>query len=158
MVDNLDATDRRIVAALTRDGRMSMRGLAESLHISRANAYTRVNRLQERGVIRGFSADVDPEAYGLATSAYITLTLDQTHWQNIRQRLRALPGIAHIALVGGDFDVILLVRARDNTGLRRLVLDEIQNIPGVRNTRTLLVFEESTPAPTDDSEPTDQDQ
>jgi DNA-binding Lrp family transcriptional regulator len=53
----------------------------------------------------------------------------------------------HIALVGGDFDVIMLVRASDNTDLRRLVLDEIQGMPGVVNTRTLLVFEEFEPPP-----------
>jgi DNA-binding Lrp family transcriptional regulator len=56
----LDGIDHRILDALTRDGRMSMRTLAESLHISRANAYARVERLQTSGVIRGFSADVDP--------------------------------------------------------------------------------------------------
>ena len=57
--------------------------------------------------------------------------------------LRALPGVVHIALVGGEFDVIMLVRARDNAALGRLVLDEIQGMPGVVNTRTLLVFEEA---------------
>jgi len=52
-----------------------------------------------------------------------------------------------MALVGGEFDVILLVRTRDNADLRRLVLDEIQGIPGVVSTRTLLIFEELTPSP-----------
>jgi DNA-binding Lrp family transcriptional regulator len=53
--------------------------------------------------------------------------------------------VVHIALVGGEFDAILLVRARDNADLRRLVLDVIQGMPGVVNTRTLLVFEEVEP-------------
>lgn len=142
MAAALDATDRRILDALTTDGRLSMRALAERLHISRANAYTRVERLKEVGVIRGFRADVDPEASGLSTSAYVTLSLRQADWREVRERLRALPGVVHIGLVGGEFDVILLVRARDNGDLRRLVLDEIQGMPGVLNTRTHLVFEE----------------
>lgn len=143
----LDDTDRQILAALATDGRLSMRALAETLHISRANAYTRVDRLKELGVIRGFQADVDPVASGLGTSAYVTLSLRQADWRQVREQMRALPGVVHIGLVGGEFDVILLVRARDNEDLRRLVLDEIQGMPGVLNTRTHLVFEEPPTQP-----------
>ena len=147
MATPLDDTDRRILDELAVDGRMSMRTLADRLHVSRANAYARVDRLQKSGVIRGFRADVDPVPSGLATTAYVTLSLRQADWRRIREQLQALPGIAHIGLVGGDFDVILLVRARDNEDLRRLVLDEIQGMEGVLTTRTLLVFEEHEPTP-----------
>ena len=101
MATPLDDTDRRILDELAGDGRMSMRTLAERLHISRANAYARVDRLQRSGVIRGFRADVDPVASGLATTAYVTLNLRQADWRRIREQLQALPGIAHIGLVGG---------------------------------------------------------
>ena len=147
MATPLDDTDRRILDELVVDGRMSMRTLADRLHVSRANAYARVDRLQKSGVIRGFRADVDPVASGLATTAYVTLNLRQADWRRIREQLQALPGVAHIGLVGGEFDVILLVRARDNEDLRRLVLDEIQGMEGVLTTRTILVFEEHEPTP-----------
>lgn len=146
MASPLDDTDHQILDALVRDGRMSMRTLAETLHISRANAYARVERLRTSGVIRGFRAEVDPELSGLATSAYVTLNIRQAVWRQIAEQLQALPGIVHIALVGGEFDVVLLVRARDNADLRRLVLDEIQGMDGVTSTRTLLVFEEPEPS------------
>ncbi|TQS42922.1 Lrp/AsnC family transcriptional regulator [Cryptosporangium phraense] len=145
MAIRLDDVDRRILAELTADGRLSMRTLAERVHISRANAYARVDRLRENGVIRGFHADVDPTALGLGTTAYVTLNLSQHEWRTLRARLRSLPGVVQIGLVGGEFDVILLVRTRDNAELRRLVLDEIQSIDGVLSTRTLLVFEELEP-------------
>ena len=147
MAASLDDTDREILDVLARDGRISMRALAETVHISRANAYARVERLTADGVIRGFSADIDPELAGFGTSAYLTVNLRQSHWREIEKRLQALPGIVHIALVGGDFDAVLLVRARDNADLRRLVLEEILEIEGVLSTRTLLVFEEPTIAP-----------
>ena len=146
MASPLDGIDRKTLEALTRDGRMSMRTLAETLHISRANAYARVERLKRSGVIRGFRADIDPVLSGLGTSAYVTLNVRQAAWRQIAGRLQSLPGIAHIALVGGEFDVVLLVRARDNADLRRLVLDEIQGMDGVISTRTLLVFEEPVPS------------
>lgn len=141
----IDEIDTQILAALERDGRLSMRQLAEAIHISRANAYARVERLTRNDVITGYTALVDPVGRGLGTSAYLTMTMRQTDWREIHARLRELPGIEHIALVGGEFDVVMLVRARDNSDLRRLVLDEIQAIPGVLSTRTLLVFEESSP-------------
>jgi DNA-binding Lrp family transcriptional regulator len=143
----LDGTDRRIVEELVKDGRLSIRTLAQNLHISRANAYARLERLLASGVIRGFRAEVDPAAMGLATSAFLTINLRQGEWRDVSGRLREIPGIVHIALVGGDFDVIALVRARDNADLRRIVLDEIHSIPGVLSTRTLLVFDESHPDP-----------
>jgi DNA-binding Lrp family transcriptional regulator len=141
----LDDIDRRILVELSRDGRMSMRTLAELLHISRANAYARVQRLRDTNVIRGFRADVDHVAAGMGTSAYLTINLRQAEWRVVGEQLRTLPGVVHIALVGGEFDVILLVRAKDNADLRRLVLDVIQGMPGVLSTRTLLVFEEFEP-------------
>ena len=139
---SLDDIDRRILAELSRDGRMSVRALAESLHISRANAYARVERLRAARVITGFRATIDPVAAGLGTTAYVTVNLRQADWRLVREQLRALPGVVHLALVGGEFDVILLVRVRDNADLRRLILDVIQGMPGVVSTRTLLVFEE----------------
>ncbi|WP_408899911.1 Lrp/AsnC family transcriptional regulator (plasmid) [Nocardioides sp. R1-1] len=142
MASPLDNVDERILEEFSRDGRISIRAMAERLHISRASAYARIQRLTEDGVIRGFHADIDPVAAGLGTSAYLTVNLRQAEWRNVRDKLRRLPGVAHLALVGGEFDVIMLVRARDNTDLRRLVLEEIQGMEGVLSTRTLLVFDE----------------
>lgn len=139
----LDAVDRQILRLLRADGRASVRSVADQVHVSRANAYVRINRLLEDGVIRGFSARVDQERAGQGTSAYITLKIVQDSWRGVREKLQQLPGAAHMALVGGDFDVLLLVHAADNRALRDLVLTRIQAIPEVLSTRTLLVFEET---------------
>ncbi|MFJ4874222.1 Lrp/AsnC family transcriptional regulator [Streptomyces sp. NPDC088745] len=139
----LDAIDRDILHMLQTDGRASIRSVAERVHVSRANAYARINRLIDDGVIRGFSARVDHERAGQGASAYITLKIVQNSWRTVREQLQALPGAAHIALVSGDFDVLLLVHTPDNRTLRELVLTKIQSIPEVLSTRTLLVFEET---------------
>ena len=115
----LDAIDQDILQMLQADGRASIRSVAERVHVSRANAYARINRLVEDGVIRGFGARVNHERAGQGTSAYITLKIVQNSWRTVREQLRQLPGASHIALVGGDFDVILLVRASDARDLRQ---------------------------------------
>lgn len=139
----LDAIDRDILRILQTDGRASVRSVAERVHVSRANAYARINRLVDDGVIRGFTARVNHERAGQGASAYITLKIVQNSWRTVREKLQALPGAAHIALVSGDFDVLLLVHTPDNRSLRELVLTRLQAIPEVLSTRTLLVFEET---------------
>ncbi|MGW6686449.1 Lrp/AsnC family transcriptional regulator [Streptomyces sp. NPDC054961] len=139
----LDSVDRSIVRLLQADGRASIRSVAEQVHVSRANAYARINRLIDDGVIRGFTARVNHERAGQGASAYITLKIVQNSWRTVREQLRELPGAAHIALVSGDFDVLLLVHTPDNRTLRELVLTRLQSIPEVLSTRTLLVFEET---------------
>ncbi|MCF3179649.1 MULTISPECIES: Lrp/AsnC family transcriptional regulator [Streptomyces] len=139
----LDPIDRSIMRLLQTDGRASIRSVAEQVHVSRANAYARINRLIDDGVIRGFTARVNHERAGQGASAYITLKIVQNSWRTVREKLRELPGAAHIALVSGDFDVLLLVHTADNRTLRELVLTRLQSIPEVLSTRTLLVFEET---------------
>lgn len=138
----LDDVDRRILAELTVNGRTSIRRLAEQVHVSRANAYARVDRLLADGVITGFAAQVDPERTGLSTSAYVLLSIQQNAWREVAAALASLPYVEHYALVGGDFDVLVLVRAPNNAELRHVVLERIQDVPGVQSTRTWLVFDE----------------
>ncbi len=140
----LDDTDRAIVDELRRDGRLSMRGLAERLHISRASAYTRVERLTEAGVITGYSAAIDPERYGFGISAYVYLKISQHSWKTVRRRITQIPEVWHCALVSGDNDLVLLVRTADAASMRELVLNTFQTMPDVLSTQTVLILDELT--------------
>jgi DNA-binding Lrp family transcriptional regulator len=142
----LDETDRLIVEALRSDGRVSMRALADRVHISRANAYARVARLEQDGVITGYAALIDPVRYGYALSAYVYLDIAQRSWKSVRGQLLGMPEVDHVALVSGEHDILLRVRARDAVSLRDVVLTRLQDIPEVRATQTVLIFEEATPA------------
>jgi DNA-binding Lrp family transcriptional regulator len=139
----LDEVDRAIIAELLRDGRTSVRALAERVHVSRANAYARLSRLMDDGVITGFTVELAPHRAGLGTSAYVLVTIEQNAWRSVSARLRDIQYVEHFAMVGGDYDVLALVRTPDNEALRHVVLERIQDIPGVRATHTWLVFDES---------------
>lgn len=141
-MSELDETDRSLVRELVADGRASVRGLAQRLHISRANAYARLERLLADGVIRGFAARVDPEKAGLRTSAYVTMTIEQNAWREVSAALREIDYVEHVTLVGAEVDVVALVRTPDNADLRRVVLERIQAVPGIKSTRTWLIFAE----------------
>jgi DNA-binding Lrp family transcriptional regulator len=139
----IDDTDRRLLEVLRQDGRASVRDVAAQLHLSRASAYARLKRLQDSGVIRGFTTVVDPAALGLGLPAYVHVRVKQNSWKRFKARVLALPEAQHVALVAGDFDVTLLVRCRDAEHLRALVLEQIQAMPEVLGTQTVLVFEEA---------------
>ena len=138
----LDETDRRILGELTRDARQSVTALAATVHISRAHAYERIRRLHEQGVILRYTAVIDPARAGLEASAYVTLRLKQNTWATLEAKLREIPQVQHIALVGGTFDVMLLVRARGNAELRDVIFERIQPMPEVVDTQTFLILED----------------
>lgn len=142
MAPVLDDVDRRIVDLLREDGRLSFRAVAEQAHISRANAYTRIERLKDSGVITGFRAVVDPERYGYTVSAYLAVKLRQRSWKDFVARLREIPEIEHAVMVSGEYDGLLLVRTTDARSLRDVVLERLQTMPEVLGTQTMFILDE----------------
>jgi DNA-binding Lrp family transcriptional regulator len=138
----LDPTDLRLIAELKTDGRVSMRALAERLHISRAGCYSRVERLQQDGIITGYTALTDPKKLGQSLAAYVYVKVSQHSWQAVREMMAQVPEIEHGSLVAGENDLILFVRTTDTDSLRELVLFKLQSMPDVLSTRTELVFDE----------------
>lgn len=138
----LDDVDRTLVKELVRDGRVSMMALAQRAHVSRTHVYARIERLEKAGVIEGFTARVNMEKAGFATSAVIALTIAQDSWRGLSEQLKALRYVERFTLVGGDFDVLVVVRTPDNQTLRNVVLDRIHSLAGIRFSRTWLVFDE----------------
>lgn len=141
-MSGMDAVDREILDILRVDSRTSIRDVASRIGLSRATAYARVKRLIDTKVIRGFTIDVDHAALGLGLPAYVHVRIKQNSWKSFRNKAWALEEAAHVALVAGDFDCVILVRARDAEHLRELVLERIQALPEVVATQTVLVFEE----------------
>src|ERR1022692_4093062 len=121
----LDAIDRRILSLLSRDGRLSVREIAEQAGIGRATAYNRIQRLQDTGVIQGFTVVVDPRKVGAGLAAYVSIKIDQHGWRTLRKFVAELPGVEHVALVSGDFDLLVLVRVHDPSDLRDVVLERL---------------------------------
>ncbi len=142
----LDAIDRKIIALLTADGRMSINELANQASISRASAYSRVERLRTSGVIEGFTARINPHKVGLDIAALIFVNADQHGWKTLQHKLLDLPGLEHLAVTTGTFDFSLLVRVPDMQTLRDVVLERLQAMPEVRSTQTAFVLDEHRPS------------
>lgn len=137
----VDAVDRRIIAELGRDARLSVRALAERVHISRTAVHTRLGALIENGVITGFSATVDRHALGLRVSAVVIVKVD-ADWPTVSAALAALPFVEKAQALSGDIDILLTVSAPSQEELSQTILRRIHSTPGVASTRSYIVLEE----------------
>jgi DNA-binding Lrp family transcriptional regulator len=140
---SVDAVDRRIISLLTADGRMSINELAAQVHVSRATAYARLERLRTTGVITGFTVTVDPDKLGYPVAALVLVNVDQSQWRQIREAVAELPGLEYLAFTSGGFDLVLLVRLPDIRDLRDVVLVRLHDIPGIRSAQTIFVLDEA---------------
>ena len=141
-MSDLDAIDRRMLALLVEDGRATVPELAAGAKISRATGYSRFERLRMSGVVRGVHADVDPAALGYGLSALVLLNVQQGSWERTREEIADLPGVEWVALTGGSFDFVMLVRAPDMHALRDVVLVSLHRMRSVRSTQTMFILDE----------------
>ena len=138
----MEDTDRNIVRLLAGDGRMSYTDLARATGLSTSAVHQRVRRLEERGVIRGYAAVVDPEAVGLALTAFISVTpFDAAAPDDVPQRLEQISEIEACYSVAGEESYILKVRVATPSALEDL-LARIRGAASV-SSRTTVVL--STP-------------
>ncbi|MBY8888360.1 MULTISPECIES: Lrp/AsnC family transcriptional regulator [Streptomycetaceae] len=138
----MEELDRRIVELLVADGRMSYTDLGKATGLSTSAVHQRVRRLEQRGVIRGYAAIVDPEAVGLSLTAFISVApFDPSAPDDIADRLADVPEIEACHSVAGEENYILKVRVATPGALEHL-LARIRSLAGV-STRTTVVL--STP-------------
>jgi Lrp/AsnC family leucine-responsive transcriptional regulator len=152
----MDAMDRKAVAHLQGAGRESWTRLAELLGVTGPAAAERVRRLEERGVIRGYAALLDPEAVGASLTAFVAVTLRRPkHRRAFLKRVAALAEVQECHHVAGDDDYLLKVRCSSTGHLDRVLSDELKGVPGVLRTRTTIVLgtvKETTVLPMSDDE------
>ena len=138
----MEEINRKIIALLAADGRMSFTELARRTGLSVSAAQQRVRRLEQRGVIRGYSAVISPEEIGLPLTAFVSITpFDPAAPDDAPERLRHLTAIEACHSVAGNESYILKVRVPSPAGLEEL-LQEIRAAASV-STHTTIVL--STP-------------
>jgi Lrp/AsnC family leucine-responsive transcriptional regulator len=135
-----DPIDRQLAAALVRDGRSTLKSLAEVTGLSVSAVQARVRRLEADGAIRGYAALLDPEAMGLPLAALIAITpLDPAQPDDAPDKLAGLTEIEACHSVAGEDSYVLFVRVATPTALEALIR-EIRRRANV-STRTTVVLQ-----------------
>lgn len=131
---DLDDTDRRLLAILQTDGRLSNADLADRAHLSASACHRRVARLQAAGVIDGYVALVNPRAVGRQTTVFVEITLS-TQADEVLAAFEAavarVPEVLECHLMAGRADYLLKVVASDTEDFARIHRRSLANLPGV---------------------------
>tara|TARA_B100000427_G_C15462724_1_gene574807 strand:- start:736 stop:1227 length:492 start_codon:yes stop_codon:yes gene_type:complete len=135
----LDDTDRRIISVLQSDARASMRSIAEQAGVSLGTVSNRVHRLEDAGVIRGYTVQLNPELSGWELTVVIGLRIQKGRLIEIQEKIAQDNRIYSAYDVTGEFDSMIIARAKDRRDLDDLTKNVI-SIDGVESSVTHLVL------------------
>ncbi|RBO82981.1 DNA-binding Lrp family transcriptional regulator [Nocardia puris] len=141
---SLDDIDRILLDELSRNARLPNNALAARANIAPSTCLVRVRSLIERGVIRGFHADIDPAALGQQLQAMIAVRVQANarhHLGQFAEQLATLDEVLDVYFIAGADDYLIHVATADSDGLRRFVLEHLSAHPAVASTETILIFE-----------------
>ncbi|WP_322866644.1 Lrp/AsnC family transcriptional regulator [Aquicoccus sp. G2-2] len=142
--NGLDGFDRKILAILAGDGRISIADLARQIGLSKSPVQARVKRLEERGVITGYRAMLDPIRMGRDHVAFVEVRLLDTREKALGQFNAAVRRIAEVEeahMMAAGFDYLLKVRTGNMRDYRRVLGEEISNLPHVAGTSTYVAMQ-----------------
>ncbi len=135
----LDETDKAILRILLIDARTPYSRIARMLNVSEATVYLRVRRLKEKGILRGFYADVDAFKVGYRVLAFTLIKIDPKKYKEVLEKLREIREIVELYEVTGEYIGLAKIRTRSQEELTE-VIDRIGGIDGVLATNTLYVL------------------
>ena len=138
---DIDALDKKILQALSHNGRTRWADLAATCGVSSPAIAARVRRLEKRGVIQGYTALLSPEALGQSLMALIFVTLEHPkHRQTFLEFVQANPAIQECHHITGEGDYLLKVRCSGTAQLEHILSDCIKGLPGIQQTRTSIAL------------------
>ncbi|WP_066558161.1 Lrp/AsnC family transcriptional regulator [Croceicoccus bisphenolivorans] len=143
-VDDLDHFDRKIIAALAADGRMTITDLAEKVGLSKTPCQNRFRKLVDGGVIRGFTAIIDNAKLGLDHVAFAEVKLSDTREKALEEfnaAVRKLPEVEECYMIASSFDYLLKVRTANIRRYREVLGEKISSLPHVSSTSTFVAME-----------------
>ena len=138
----LDDTDLQIIDLLQANARETQVEISRAVGLAPSAVLERIRKLEARGVLRGYAAQIDPKAIGLGLLAFVAVRSEESSSENrIAQALAELPEVLEAHHVAGDDCYLIKVRAHDAEHLGHLLRTRISRVPGVRSTRTTIVLE-----------------
>lgn len=140
----LDAIDRRILAALQRDARLTNVQLAEEVGLSPSPCLRRVKLLEEAGILTGYHASLDRAEVGLGLMVFVGVKVERhgdTDAESFRVAVRQLPEVVVCHIVSGETDFLLQVVVPDLAAYERFLMGTLLKLPGVRDIRSNFVLQ-----------------
>jgi Lrp/AsnC family transcriptional regulator, leucine-responsive regulatory protein len=139
----MDKIDQRILLALQTNARASLQDIGEQVGLSNSPCWARIKRMEDAGIIEGYTVRLNAEQLGLHDTVLIQVTLD-SHSDNTLEKfgetLAQIPEVVEAYLVSGDYDYLLKVVVSGTKDYERLLRDKLYKIKGIRNSRSSFVL------------------
>ena len=143
-METIDSLDRKILQIVMRNARIPSKDVAGECGVSRAAIHQRIQRMIDMKVITGSGYHVNPKVLGFATCTYIGVNLERgAMYRDVVPHLEKIPEVVECHFTTGPYTMLLKLYARDNEHLMVLLNDQIQTIPGVTGTETLISLDHS---------------
>lgn len=140
----LDPFDHKILEIIAAEGRISVTELAARIGLSNSPTQTRLKRLEENGVIKGYRALLDPIQLGRDHVAFVEVRLMDTRESALNAfnaAVAKIPEIEQAHLIAGNFDYLLKVRTQDMNSYRQVLAEKLSTLPHVSNTSTYVAMQ-----------------
>lgn len=143
-MERIDNLDRKILEIIMKNARIASKDVAQECGVSRAAVHQRIQRMVDVKVITGSGYHVDPKVLGYSTCTYIGIQLEKgSLYRDVVPELEKIREVVECHFTTGRFTMLIKLYARDNQHLMELINDNIQHIPGVVATETLISLQES---------------
>ncbi|MBR3067544.1 MAG: Lrp/AsnC ligand binding domain-containing protein [Prevotella sp.] len=143
-MEKIDNLDKKILSILSKNARIAFKDVAAECGVSRAAIHQRVQRLIDGDVITGSGFDVNPKALGYNTCTYVGITLERgSMYKDVARRLQHIPEVVECHFTTGPYTMMVKLYARDSEQLMQLLNGQLQEIPGVTATETMISLEQN---------------
>ena len=139
----MESTDRKILKVLQGNARASLQEVGQAVGLSPSPCWGRIRKMEETGVIEGYTVRLNPPALGLHDTVLVQVTLD-SHSDNTLEKfgetLASIPEVMEAYLVSGDYDYLLRIAVRDTRDYERLLRERLYKIKGIRHSKSSFVL------------------
>ena len=140
---DLDPVDRSILRVLQADARLSLAEIGTRVGLSTTPCWNRIKRMEEAGVIQGYTVRIDPAAIGFAETVIVQVLLESHSDETLvafGQALADIPEVTEAFLISGDYDYLIRIAVRDTRDYERLLRERLYRIPGIRHSKSSFVL------------------
>ncbi len=139
----MDSFDAAILRVLQKNSRASLNEISEQVGLSTTPCWNRIRRMEESGVIEGYTVRLNQEKLGYGETVIVHVTLDShsdATLEKFGEALAAIPEIQEACLVSGEYDYFLRIAVRDTKDYERLLRERLYKIPGIRHSKSSFVL------------------
>jgi DNA-binding Lrp family transcriptional regulator len=144
MLNMIDEKDKKILKELKKNSRNSTKNIAKNIQIPRVTVHDRIQKMQEKGIIKKFSVNIDYKKIGFPTEVFVFVGFQpnvEVSQRELAKRIGKLTGVSEVHIISGEYDLLLKVRGISLGDIGKLVVDKIRNLKGVGRTLTFACFE-----------------